>query len=90
MRGGKRHLDAAAERLELPQEAFGALLVTAVGRGHVLIENHRGIEQYGMEYIRLRVKGGSLAVFGSGLRIHTLGKSKLALEGKIRSMEWEE
>lgn len=90
MRRRKVSLDAAAEGLELPPEAFGALLVTAVGNGRVLIENHRGIEQYSREYIRLRAKSGGIAVFGSGLAIRTLGKSKLALEGKIRSMEWEE
>lgn len=85
----KRSLDAAAEGLELPLEAFGSLLVTVIGNGRVLIENHRGIEAYSAELIRLRSAGGSLAVIGSGLCIRILGKSKLALEGKIRAMEWE-
>ena len=37
-----------AEKLSLPPEAFGALLVTAAGHG-VLIENHRGVEEFSEE-----------------------------------------
>lgn len=77
-----------AEKLSLPPEALGALLVTAVGRG-VLIENHRGIEEFCGEYLRVRGRRGRLAVWGSGIRIRALGRGVLALEGDIRSMEWE-
>ena len=75
MRRKKIDLDAAAERLELPAEALGAL--------------HRGIEQYSEEYIRLGAQGGAVSVYGSGIRMRILGKNKLALEGKIRSVEWD-
>ncbi len=90
MRRKKIDLDAAAEKLELPGEALGALLVTAIGKSRVLVENHKGIEQYSEEYIRLSSQSGALSVYGSRLRIRILGKSRLALEGRIRSMEWEE
>lgn len=82
-------LDAAAERLELPAEALGALLVSAVGSRRVLIENHCGVEQYGENILRVRSRNGCLTVLGGELRIRTLGRSKLAVEGKLRSMEWE-
>ena len=81
--------DTLAERLELPPEALGALLVTAVGRRRMLIENHRGIAQYSEVCLRLNAAEGCLSVFGDGIRICVLGRHKLAIEGDIRSMEWE-
>ena len=72
VRRKKIDLDAAAERLELPAEALGALLVTVIGKGRVLVENHRGIEQYSEEYIRLGAQGGAVSVYGSGIRMRSL------------------
>ena len=89
MRGKKIDLDAAAEKLELPGEALGALLITVIGKSRVLVENHRGIEQYSEEFIRLGAQGGAMSVYGSGIRLRILGKNKLALEGEIRSVEWD-
>ena len=90
VRRKKRDIDALAERLELPTEALGSLLVTAIGRRRVLIENHRGIVQYSDVYLCLNAEEGSFAVYGEGIRIHALGRHKMAIEGDIRSMEWEE
>ena len=81
--------DAIPEKLELPREALGSLLVTAIGQERLLIENHRGIELYSDVCLRLRVKGGCVAVYGDGLCIRTLGGDVLAIEGHIRSVEWE-
>ncbi len=89
MRGKKIDLDAAAEKLELPGEALGALLITVIGKSRVLVENHRGIEQYSKEFIRLAARGGAVSIYGSGIKLRILGKNKLALEGNIRSMEWD-
>ena len=85
-----KDLDRMAERLELPPEAFSAPLVTAIGRRRVLIENHRGIAQYCEACLRLNTAEGTLALYGDGIRIRLLGRHKLAIEGDIRSMEWEE
>ena len=82
-------VETVAERLELPGEALGALLVTAVGRRRLLIENHRGIELYSDVCLRLRAAEGRFAVYGDGLRIRALEGGALALEGDIRSAEWE-
>ena len=89
LRGKKIDLDAAAEKLELPGEALGALLITVIGKSRVLVENHRGIEQYSKEFIRLAARGGAVSMYGSGIKLRILGKNKLALEGNIRSMEWD-
>ena len=89
MRGKHLDTDLLAERLELPAEALGALLVTAVGRRRVLIENHRGIAQYSDACLRLNAAGGAFTVYGKDIRIRVLGRKKLAIEGDISSMEWE-
>ena len=80
-----------AERLELPQEALGgAVKLTAVDDRRLLIENHRGVASYSDICLRIRTAGGCLAVYGEDLMIRSLGVRTLAIEGKIRSMEWEE
>ncbi len=89
MRKKRRDHDALAERLELPAEALGALLVTSIGRRRVLVENHRGIEQYSEVCLRLRAAEGIFALYGDGIGIRLLGRHTLAAEGDIRSMEWE-
>ncbi len=89
MRAKRWDPDLLAERLELPAEALGSLLVTAVGRRRVLVENHAGIELYCESCLRLRAAEGCLAVYGDGIRIRMLGRRVLAIEGDIRSMEWE-
>ena len=90
MRRKRTDPDLLAERLELPEEALGALLVTAVGRRRALIENHRGITLYSDVCLRLRAAEGCFVIYGDGLRIRVLGRRSLAIEGDIRSMEWEE
>ena len=85
----RRDPDLLAERLDLPEEALGSLLVTAVGRRRVLIENHKGIVQYSDACLRLSAAGGVFTVFGSNIRIRLLGRHTLAIEGDIASMEWE-
>lgn len=88
---GRKRIDpeALAEKLELPLEALGSLLVTAVGNRRLLIENHRGIELFSEFCLRLRAAEGCFAVYGDGLCIRSLGGRTLAVEGNIRSMEWE-
>ena len=72
--------EALAERLELPAEALGALLVTAIGQHRLLIENHRGIALYSDVCLRLRAAGGCFAVYGEALRI----RARSALTARLR------
>jgi len=89
LRRGKYTAVDVAERLDLPAETAGALLVTAAGRNSVLIENHLGITHYGPELLCLKTRDGSFSVYGGDLRIAALGRGKLLLRGGISSMEWE-
>lgn len=89
MRAKRWDPELLAEKLDLPPEALGSLLVTAVGRRRMLIENHGGIAQYCDVCLRLNAAEGCLSVYGEGIRIRILGRNTLAIEGDIRSLEWE-
>lgn len=79
-----------AESLELPEDALlGAARATVVGGKTLLVENHKGILEYGTERLRIAVLGGQLAVNGSGLTLTAMNGSELLLRGKIVSVEWE-
>ena len=45
------------ESLELPRDImYGAVIITAMGRNQVLVENYKGIIEYTREKIRLQTK----------------------------------
>ena len=89
----KKHYAAAemlAERLELPEDALlGAARVTVTGGKTLLVENHRGILEYGTERLRIAVLGGQLAISGSALSLAAMNGEELLVRGKIITVEWE-
>ena len=89
LRGKKIDLDAAAEKLELPGEALGALLITVIGKSRVLVENHRGILGYSEEEIVLGTGKGRLSLIGDGLHLTAMNQSEVLIHGTIRRVEWE-
>ena len=79
-----------ADRLELPEEALlGAAKLTLTANRRALIENHCGIEEYGPEEIRVRLKRGGIVLRGSELRLEAMNKGELLICGKLQSVEWE-
>ena len=78
---------------ELPelfgQEAF-LPRITAVGRQRLLLENHRGIQEFSPLRIVLRLRGGSLSVWGEGLKIQAMNQSQLLITGNLSRLEWED
>ena len=78
------------ERLELPQEALlGAAKLTVTGGRRALVENHRGVLEYGEERIVVSVGRGKLTVSGRGLGIEAMNRRELLIRGRIQSVEWE-
>ena len=79
-----------ADRLELPEEALlGAAKLTLTANRRALIENHCGIEEYGLEEIRVRLKRGGIVLRGSDLRLEAMNREELLICGKLQSVEWE-
>ena len=84
----ERMLDLA-NRLELPEEAVaGAAKVTVTAGRKALIENHRGIMEYGPEKIVIGTERGKLSLSGSALRIMAMNQNDLLIGGDLQYAEW--
>ncbi len=84
----ERMLDLA-DRLELPEEAVaGAAKVTVTAGRKALIENHRGIMEYGPEKIVIGTERGKLSLSGSALRIMAMNQNDLLIGGDLQYAEW--
>lgn len=75
--------------LDLPEEAAGTPKLTALGREHVLIENHTGVYQYRSEEICLYTKAGMLYVTGAGLTIEEITPERLYISGRVDGLRYE-
>ncbi len=76
------------DNVDLPEESLPRqTVVELLGDGRVLIEQHRGVLEYGPERIGVRVSFGSVCVTGSNLRLGLMTCQKLVILGKIRGIE---
>lgn len=77
-------LERLMDGMDLPGEgAPGQTLVEIVGENRVLVENHRGITEYGTDRIRIQVKYGSLCICGEGLEMKRMSRNQLIITGRI-------
>ena len=68
----------------LPKDViFGMPVVTAVGNCEVHIENFQSIMEYNAHILRLKTKGGSLAVCGKRLVICYFNAEEIHIRGVI-------
>lgn len=81
-------LDKLTRMADLPDEVIpGRPLVEIVDHCRVLIENHKGVTEYGQSMIRVKVKFGSICVSGSNLELARMTKGQLIISGTISSIE---
>ena len=79
-----------ADRLALPEDVlFGAAKLTLSAGRFVLVENHRGILEYGTERIVIGIGRGKIIISGSGLGIAAMNRRQLLVSGRIQTVEWE-
>ena len=79
-----------SERLSLPEDALlGAAKLTVTAGRKTLIENHRGILEYGTEHIVISTGRGKISLSGSGMKLMAMNKSELLISGEIKNVEWE-
>ena len=79
-----------AQRLELPEEAFpGAAKLTVTAGRKMLIENHKGIMEYGPDRIVVNTERGKMTLSGSALGILLLDRNDLLIDGELQYAEWE-
>lgn len=76
------------DEVDLSEEALPKQpIVELLGDGRVLIENHRGVIQYGSDQIRAQVSFGTVCVVGSNLRLRLMTGEKLVILGRIDGVE---
>ena len=64
----------------------GVPIVELAGDGRVLIENHRGVVEYGTEKICGKVRYGFVCVCGLEMELARMTKDQLVITGKIGSV----
>ncbi|MBQ6465251.1 MAG: YabP/YqfC family sporulation protein [Oscillospiraceae bacterium] len=77
------------ERLDLPAEAAGAAKLTITDGKQTLVENHRGLLEYGADQIRVSTGRGQIILRGSGLTLGAMSDRELLIRGRLLSAEWE-
>lgn len=81
-------LSKVAWAADLPDEPIpGRPLIEIVDQCRVLIENHRGVNEYADTLIRVKVKFGSVCVCGNHLRLARMTKGQLIISGNIESVQ---
>lgn len=87
MKRKPRRLVQSVRNAGLPEEViFGVPKVILMGEERVLIENHKGIVEYGKERVRVRTVCGLLEIIGTGLSLNHLGASDLLVQGKVSQL----
>ena len=82
-------LEKAARMLDLPTDIVANLPRMEVrGCREVLIENHRGILEYGNEEMHINGGGVMLKFKGIGLNIRSMNSDEMIIEGQILSIEF--
>ena len=82
-----RLIDQVAKSVEVWEEPVGfAPLVELSGDRRVLIEKHKGIQQYSPFKICVCVSFGNVAVCGSELKLHHMSKDQLIIHGNIENI----
>lgn len=87
----RKHIRKWMDTLDLPAETLpGVPKVTMLGRDTILIENHKGILEYGPGCVRLITALGILRIGGDELELTELGKELVTVRGHADSVLFEE
>lgn len=61
--------------------------ITMIGQMQVQIENHQGILLFTPDAVRIRTRTGVLLIKGRQLKIGSLQKAEVVVEGRIESLD---
>lgn len=83
----RMRLQRLAETINETSNALpGVPIVELAGDRRVLIENHRGVIEYGSEQICVKVKFGSLRICGQNMELAKMTGEQLVITGVIESV----
>ena len=76
--------------LELPRDiVYGAVIISAMGRNEVLIENYKGIIDYTREKIRLQTKTCQVIIVGKRLVVEYYTNEEMKITGFIEGILYD-
>ncbi len=77
------------ELLELPKElVLNIPRITMAGNGDMMIENYKGLIEYGRARIRISTGPGTVKITGAGLIIREITSEDIIISGDIRTLEF--
>ena len=92
MPGGKKRdgvLDRAAELFDLPAEALaGTPRLTVTGNKRIVVENHKGLLEYGETEIDINAGSTILKIKGENLELRSMNAQELMITGTVFSVEF--
>ena len=85
----KELIQEAATGLDVPADFMtGSCRIEVIANNNLLIENHRGILEYGDELMRINCGDLIIKVTGYDLELKTLNLNELSITGNILSLEY--
>lgn len=83
-----------SERLEKAKHAGDELMmniphITISGNEEIYIENHKGIELYTSELVRISTICGSVCISGKNLNIDNVRVSDIFISGTVTKLEFQ-
>lgn len=79
-----------AEFFSIPADVVaGVPKLTVIGCRRVLVENHRGITEYGREVIEINGGRVKLRIHGRELELVVMNRNELLIHGSILAVEFE-
>lgn len=80
-----------AEELDLPKEIINSEPKIVVhGKSEIIIENHKGIEVFKENEIKINSNLGVITIEGVKLEIRFIGTETIALTGRLKNLSFEE
>lgn len=81
----------AASALDLPEDlVHGVPRMVVTGKMRLSIENHRGVDLFTSELLRLKLEEGRLEVAGQNLVIRSILRDEVQIEGLIERIQFVE
>jgi len=80
----KNFKEKLTEVLELPKEiVLDVPKITMIGNSNFVVENHKGIIEYGDNRIKINTGKGLMKIQGNGLSIREITLENIIVTGKI-------
>lgn len=77
------------EALELPKElVLDRPKLTMIGNCDIMIENYKGVVEYGSDRLRINTSSGIIKISGTGLLIREITSEDIIVSGAIHTLEF--